>query len=157
MSEVQHRAQALPARASRAPDGPVDTSVSDRPQAKITSALPRHPDNERCAEHAADAGAGEILPAPEGFPAPPGAAAYQGLLGEIVTRLAPETEADPVAILSHLLVAVGAAIGRSAYFQIGDSRHHPNTFLLVVGDSARSRICCAQHMRAYVAPQPMLR
>ena len=117
----------------------------------MTSALPRHPDNERCGEQAADAGAGEILPAPEGFPAPPGPAAYQGLLGEIVTRLAPETEADPVAILSHLLVAVGAAIGRSAYFQIGDSRHHPNTFLLVVGDSARSRKGTAwDHARALI-------
>jgi hypothetical protein len=80
-----------------------------------------------------------MLPAPAGWPAPPGPAAYHGLLGEIVRRLEPETEADPVAILSQLLVCVGAAVGRGAYFQVEATRHHPQEFLLVVGESATSR------------------
>jgi hypothetical protein len=56
------------------------------------------------------------LPVPDGWPAPPDPAAYHGLAGEIVNTIAPETEADPVAILSQLLVAFGAATGRGAWF-----------------------------------------
>lgn len=80
-----------------------------------------------------------VLPAPPGWPAPPAPAAYHGLLGEIVRLLAPETEADPVAILSQLLVAFGTCVGRGAYFQIEATRHHPHEFLLLVGDTARAR------------------
>jgi hypothetical protein len=80
-----------------------------------------------------------LLPAPAGWPAPPPSAAYQGLLGEIVRRLEPETEADPVAILAQLLVGFGAAVGRGAYFEVEATRHHPQEFLLVVGESATSR------------------
>jgi hypothetical protein len=60
-------------------------------------------------------------------------------VGEIVKRLAPETEADPVAILTQLLVAFGAAVGRGAYFEIEATRHHPHEFLLLAGDTARAR------------------
>jgi hypothetical protein len=80
-----------------------------------------------------------VLPAPPGWPGAPGPAAYHGLLGEIVRVLEPETEADPVAILTQLLVAFGTAVGRDAYFQIEASRHHPHEFLLLVGDTARAR------------------
>ena len=83
--------------------------------------------------------AGVPLAAPAGWPAPPGAAAYHGLLGEIVRKLEPETEADPVAILAQLLVCFGAAVGRGAYFQVEATRHHPQEFLLLVGESATSR------------------
>ncbi|MGH2928472.1 MAG: hypothetical protein ACRDL8_09735, partial [Solirubrobacteraceae bacterium] len=79
------------------------------------------------------------LPVPDGWPAAPDQAVYHGLAGEIVTRIAPETEADPVAILSQLLVAFGAAVGRGAFFQVEATRHHPNEFLVLIGDSARSR------------------
>ncbi len=79
------------------------------------------------------------LPAPEGWPAPPDQAAYHGLVGEIVGTIAPHTEADPVAILSQLLVGFGAALGRGAYFQVEATRHHANEFLVLVGDSARAR------------------
>ena len=84
--------------------------------------------------------AGELtLRAPEGWPAPPDPAAYHGLAGEIVNHLAPHTEADPVAILSQLLVALGAAAGRGAWFIVEATRHHPNEFMLLVGDSAKAR------------------
>ncbi len=84
-------------------------------------------------------GAGVLLAAPAGWPAPPAPAAYHGLVGEIVRKLEPETEADPLAILSQLLVSFGAAVGRGAFFQVEATRHHPNEFLLLVGDSARAR------------------
>jgi hypothetical protein len=80
-----------------------------------------------------------LLPAPAGWPAPPGPAAYHGLLGEIVRKLEPETEADPVAILAQLLVGFGAAVGRGAYFEVEATRHRPQEFLLLVGESSTSR------------------
>jgi hypothetical protein len=88
-----------------------------------------------------DPGPGGALtvPVPDGWPAPPDPAVYHGLAGEIVGTIAPHTEADPVAILSQLLVAFGAAAGRGAWFQIEATRHHPNQFLVLIGDSARSR------------------
>lgn len=79
------------------------------------------------------------LPAPDGWPAPPDQAVYHGLAGEIVQTIAPETEADPIAILSQLLVSFGAAVGRGAFFQVEATRHYPNEFLVLIGDSARSR------------------
>ena len=80
-----------------------------------------------------------VLQAPAGWPAAPDPAAHHGLAGEIVSKLAPHTEADPVAILSQLLVAFGAAVGRGAWFQVEATRHHPNEYLVLVGDSARAR------------------
>jgi hypothetical protein len=81
----------------------------------------------------------ELLPAPTGWPPAPDRAVYHELLGEIVDRIAPHTEADPIAILTQLLVGFGAAVGRNAWFQVEATRHHPNEFMLLVGDSARAR------------------
>jgi hypothetical protein len=81
----------------------------------------------------------DTLPAPDGWPAPPGPAAYHGLAGQIIDAIAPHTEADPIAILTQLLVAFGAAVGRSAYFSVEATRHHANEFLVLVGDSAKAR------------------
>ena len=61
------------------------------------------------------------------------------LAGAIVEKLAPNTEADPVAILTQLLVACGAMIGHDAFFQVEATRHHPNEFVLLVGDTAKAR------------------
>jgi hypothetical protein len=83
--------------------------------------------------------AGGTLPAPAGWPAPPDQAAYHGLPGQIVARIAPNTEADPVAILAQLLVACGALIGRGAHFQVEATHHHPNEFVVLVGTSAKAR------------------
>jgi len=76
---------------------------------------------------------------PPGWPAPPAGAAWCGLAGEIVTALAPHTEADPVALLGQLLVAIGAAVGRGANYQVEATRHHPNEFMVLVGESAKAR------------------
>ncbi|MEJ7715348.1 MAG: hypothetical protein WKF40_06450 [Thermoleophilaceae bacterium] len=93
-----------------------------------------------------------MLPPPAGWPAPPAPAAYHELLGEIVTRIAPHTEADPVAILTQLLVAFGAAVGRGAFFQVEATRHHPNEFMLLVGDSSKaSKGSSWDHVRRLIA------
>jgi hypothetical protein len=78
-------------------------------------------------------------PPPAGWPAPPAPAVYHELLGEIVARIAPHTEADPVAILTQLLIAFGGAVGRGTHFQVEATRHHANEFMLLVGDSSKAR------------------
>jgi hypothetical protein len=82
---------------------------------------------------------GTELAPPAGWPAAPAPAVYHELLGEIVARIAPHTEADAVAILTQLLVAFGAAVGRRAYFTVEATRHHPNEFMLLCGDSSKAR------------------
>ena len=81
----------------------------------------------------------ELLPAPEGWPEPPAPDAYYGLAGDIVGAIAPHTEADPVAVLVQLLVAYGALIGGGAWFRVERTRHYPNEFAVLIGDSAVSR------------------
>jgi hypothetical protein len=80
-----------------------------------------------------------LPPPPADWPAPPEHAAYHGLPGQVVAKIAPHTEADPAAILTQLLVCCGAMIGRDAFFQVEATRHHPNEFLVLVGDSAKAR------------------
>jgi hypothetical protein len=83
--------------------------------------------------------AAAVLEPPPGWPAAPDQAAYHGLAGQIVDRIAPHTEADPVAILAQLLVAFGAAVGRGAWFEVEATRHHPNQFVVLLGASAKAR------------------
>ena len=82
---------------------------------------------------------GGVLAAPAGWPDPPDPAAWSGMAATIVETIAPHTEADPVAILAQLLVGAGALIGRGAWFQVEATRHHPNEFVVLVGDSAKAR------------------
>jgi hypothetical protein len=72
------------------------------------------------------------------WPDPPPAAAYHGLLGEIIEAIAPTTEADPVAILGTLLAAVGACMGRWRILYQG-SEQAANLFVALVGDSSVGR------------------
>ncbi|MDQ2896308.1 MAG: YfjI family protein [Actinomycetota bacterium] len=96
--------------------------------------------------------AGSDLPAPAGWPTAPDPAVYHELLGEIVTRIAPHTEADPVAILTQLLVAFGAAVGRGAWFTVEATRHHANEFMILVGDSSKARKGSSwDHVRRLIA------
>jgi hypothetical protein len=88
-------------------------------------------------------GAGEDIealpmPSPAPWPALP-SEALQGLAGEIVGAIEPQTEADPVAILGQLLVAFGNAIGRRPYYRMEGDRHYPNLFLNTVGKTAHGR------------------
>jgi hypothetical protein len=66
-------------------------------------------------------------------------AALHGLAGEIVNTIDPHTEADPVAVLVHVLVFFGNAVGRTPYAQVGADRHFTNLFAIIVGDTAKGR------------------
>jgi hypothetical protein len=81
----------------------------------------------------------EELAAPPGFPAPASQAVFCGLAGEIASLIAPHTEADPLALLAQLVVAAGVLIGRGAHVRVEASRHYPNEFVVLVGDSAKAR------------------
>jgi hypothetical protein len=91
------------------------------------------------------------------WPAAPAAAVFHGPAGEFVLRTEPHTESHPMALLSQFLVAFGTATGRNAHYTVEASRHHANEFIVLVGASAKGRICRARHMRAHVAHQTMLR
>lgn len=68
-----------------------------------------------------------------------GAAAYHGIVGEIVRIIAPQTEADPVALLIHILVYAGNAIGRGPYYQVNRDRHFTNLYAALTGISSKGR------------------
>ncbi len=73
------------------------------------------------------------------WPEPPHQDAYHGLAGEAVNTIAPETEADPAAVLVQFVVAFGNAARRCAYMSVGPRRHHGNLYCVVVGKTARAR------------------
>jgi hypothetical protein len=73
------------------------------------------------------------------WPAPLRDPAFHGVLGEIVNALAPQTEADPAAVLLQMQVMFGNLIGRTAHFRVGADRHYLNLFVGVVGDTSKAR------------------
>ncbi len=73
------------------------------------------------------------------WPQPPADDAYFGLAGEIVRVIEPETEADPVAILGHLLVGFGNVIGSNPHFAVEADRHPMNLFANFVGPTGTGR------------------
>ena len=73
------------------------------------------------------------------WPAPPASAALHGPAGEFVTRTAPHTESDPMALLTQFLVAFGAAAGRNIHYAVEATRHHLNEFVILVGPSGKGR------------------
>lgn len=62
--------------------------------------------------------------------------ALHGLAGEIVRAIEPHSEADPVAILAHVLVAFGNMVGRGPFAAVGGARHGSNLFAVCVGRTA---------------------
>jgi hypothetical protein len=73
------------------------------------------------------------------WPAPPRDAALHGPAGEFVTRTAPHTESDPMALLVQFLVCFGAAAGRNIHYAVEATRHSLNEFAILVGPSGKGR------------------
>lgn len=73
------------------------------------------------------------------WPEPMDEAAFYGVAGDIVRKIEPHTEADPVAILIQILVAAGNMIGRRCYFAVEATRHYANLFTVLVGSSSAGR------------------
>ena len=73
------------------------------------------------------------------YPEPLGPAAFHGLAGEIVRRIEPHTEADPVALLFQFLAAFGNLIGHDHYIVADGARHYLNLYGVLVGQSSKGR------------------
>jgi Protein of unknown function (DUF3987) len=65
--------------------------------------------------------------------------ALYGLPGELVRAIGPHTEADPAAVLTHLLVAFGNLVGASPYFEVSGARHGVRLFACIVGKTSKGR------------------
>jgi Protein of unknown function (DUF3987) len=66
-------------------------------------------------------------------------AAYYGLAGEVVRRIEPHSEADPVAILLQFLASFGNAVGTSPYYQVEGDKHRPKLFVVTSGATSKGR------------------
>src|SRR6516225_3314065 len=65
--------------------------------------------------------------------------ARRGLAGEVVMWIAPNTEADQVALLLQFLASFGNAVGRKPHFLIEGTKHYPNLFIVLAGQTAKAR------------------
>jgi hypothetical protein len=65
--------------------------------------------------------------------------AYVGLAGRVVRAIAPHSEGDPVAILMHILVAVGNVIGGGVHATVEATPHPCNEFVALVGRTSKAR------------------
>jgi hypothetical protein len=73
------------------------------------------------------------------FPEPPSEVAFHGLAGDIVRAVSPHTEASDVALLIQVLAVFGNVIGRNAYALADAARHYMNLFVVLVGETSKSR------------------
>ena len=62
-----------------------------------------------------------------------------GIAGDIVRKASKHCEAHPAGMYLDLLVSLGNIMGRSAYFNVGATRHHTNEFMIRVGNTATAR------------------
>ena len=62
-----------------------------------------------------------------------------GIAGEIVRKAGKHCEAHPAGMYLDLLVSLGNIMGRSAYFNVGATRHHTNEFMIRVGNTSTAR------------------
>jgi hypothetical protein len=73
-------------------------------------------------------------PGPEPHPA-----TFYGVLGDVVRKLEPATEAAPVAMLAQLAAYVGALLRDRAYTIVGGSTHPPRVWPLIIGKTSAGR------------------
>ena len=62
-----------------------------------------------------------------------------GLAGDVARAAAATTEANQYAVAAGFLTFLSAAVGRNAYLDVGNTRHHPRLFSLHVGRTSRGR------------------
>ncbi len=65
-------------------------------------------------------------------------AALIGVVGDIVRLATCDSEADPAAVLLTTLARAAAAIGAEMHTTVGDTRHPPRLFVVLVGASSRA-------------------
>jgi hypothetical protein len=93
------------------------------------------------------------------YPSPLATEACRGVFGDLVARLEPHTETDPIAVLIQAMVAFGNIVGRHAYFVADGTRHYTNVFAVLVAASSKGRKGTAwSHVRnCFTAIDPVWR
>jgi Protein of unknown function (DUF3987) len=66
-------------------------------------------------------------------------AAFYGLAGRLVAAIAPHSEADPVALLVHIMIFFGNCAGRAVHMEVDGARHGLNEFAVFVGPTSKGR------------------
>jgi hypothetical protein len=102
-------------------------SISRYPPAAAVAPLPNRP------EHSSSVQPLDV------WPRPLRTVAYRGVFGELVSVIAPQTEADPAGILFQLLVMFGNIIGRTAHWRVEADAHFLNLNLVLVGATGKGR------------------
>ena len=64
---------------------------------------------------------------------------YQGLAGEMVWAMEPNTESDPAGLLIMLLAVLGNVMGRGAHFRVEEDLHYCKIWPVLVGETAKGR------------------
>jgi hypothetical protein len=70
------------------------------------------------------------------WPAPLTQEALHGLAGAVVKKIAPQSEADPAALLITFLLTFGNAVGASPGFRVGTEHHACNLYVCIAGDTS---------------------
>ena len=73
------------------------------------------------------------------WPKPLADAALHGLAGDVVRKILPHTESDPVALLLQFLAFFGSCVGRAAYYLVEGDKHFANMFFVMVGRTSKAR------------------
>jgi hypothetical protein len=76
--------------------------------------------------------------------------AYYGFAGKVVETIQPHSEADPVALLTQLLVCFGNVMGHHKYYRIESERHYTNLFLVLVGATAQRKGVALNRVKAVI-------
>jgi len=84
-------------------------------------------------------------------PMPP--EAFHGIAGEVVSAIAPHTEACREAVLTTLLIYMGNCIGRGPHAIAEGDRHGTNLFVELVGETGRGRKGTSQGRIRHLATQ----
>jgi hypothetical protein len=64
---------------------------------------------------------------------------FAGLTGRVVETFGDHTEASPIAIATQFIVGFGNAVGRGPHFVVGETHHHLNENVILVGETSRAR------------------
>lgn len=86
-----------------------------------------------------DFGTSALVAPADGWPAPLNDPAFEGIIGDIVTAIAPHTEADPAAMLLQALVVFGNVIGSRPHCLADGGRHGMNLNAVLVGTTSKGR------------------
>jgi hypothetical protein len=73
------------------------------------------------------------------WPARPSVMLSHGVVGDLLSRVEMETEADPVAIATTFLVCLGSVVGRGPHAVVDGNRHGVNLFATIIGGTSEGR------------------